>query len=190
LKQALLQKAISVIGLIAVHGAFVIMATRPSTKLTVGLVSQVNLVDVKIIRPPGAQKQALPLQATPTASQRVAANDTLRGGTHLQPLDSSIAAHSQFLPSYALERRPVPISEPDLNPLSNIATTGLPIQLRLFINRFGKVVEIQIRQAPAADTRFVDQVVERFRATAFIPGRREGIDVPSFMDIELRGYVN
>ena len=92
---------------------------------------------------------------------------------------------SAYLPSSAMERRPTPISEPDIASIQTNASSGLPVRLRLYVDRRGQVVEVVTLVASDADAAFVAALERMFRATAFLPGQRAGVDVASYMDIEL-----
>jgi hypothetical protein len=91
-----------------------------------------------------------------------------------------------YFRSSLLDRPPVPHSAP--NPRKYLSTTPsstLPIYLRLYIDKSGKVVEINVRTMELLDDSLVFQAKEMFFATSFIPGNIKGVDVPSYIDIEL-----
>ena len=90
-----------------------------------------------------------------------------------------------YLPSSAMERRPMPVSEPNIASVRTDASSGLPVRLRLYIDRLGNVVSVVPLLASDADAAFVAALERMFRTTAFIPGQRGGVDVASYMDIEL-----
>lgn len=91
-----------------------------------------------------------------------------------------------YLPSSLLDRRPAPVTEPDFRMLGRASTHGIPVRLRLYIDRLGRVVAVLPLTALDRDTAFVAEVAAMFRATAFIPGRRDGVDTAAFMDIDLQ----
>jgi hypothetical protein len=75
-------------------------------------------------------------------------------------------------------------SAPDLTMLANLPWSGLPIHLRLFIDRRGVVVDTQVLKSNEAD-EVVAQVRQMFLATGFTPGLVHAEPVPSYKDIEI-----
>ncbi|WP_176992774.1 hypothetical protein [Collimonas sp. OK242] len=92
---------------------------------------------------------------------------------------------STFLPSSEMDLGAVPVSEPDSQFLVGVKSSGSPIRLRLYVDKYGVVKDIRVLQADDADGLAVERLVAMFYATAFIPARREGMDMSSYMDIEL-----
>ncbi len=94
---------------------------------------------------------------------------------------------SLYFRSSLLDRPPVPHSAP--NPRKYLSTTPistLPIILRLYIDKSGKVLEIDVRTMETLDDSQVTPVKDMFFATSFIPGNIKGVDVPSYIDIEVK----
>lgn len=83
-----------------------------------------------------------------------------------------------------LDRAAVPRSAPDVSMLDGLPFSGLPIRLRLFVDRTGLVVEVVALQADE-DDEVVERVRRMFLSTAFIAGRLRGEDVASYKDVEL-----
>lgn len=79
----------------------------------------------------------------------------------------------------------MPKSAPDSASLAGVASSGLPIRLRLFVDARGVVAKVEVLHANEFDAEAVARLKEVFRATGFIPGRFNGVDVASYMDIEL-----
>lgn len=92
---------------------------------------------------------------------------------------------STFLPSSEMDLGAVPVSEPDSHFLAGVKSSGSPIRLRLYVDKYGVVKDIHVLQADDTDGVAVERVLAMFYATPFIPARREGIDMSSYMDIEL-----
>lgn len=90
-----------------------------------------------------------------------------------------------FLPSSSMDRRPTPFSEPDMQMVNATPASGLPLKLRIFVNSLGRVVNVTPISASPLDSDFVDDVIVMFRATTFLPGQSGGVDVDSYLDIEL-----
>lgn len=84
-----------------------------------------------------------------------------------------------------LDRPLVPRSAPDLRRLQGLHFSGLPIRLRLFIDPAGRVSQVTVLAAQEDDETLA-AVTGMFEATSFVPGRRAGVPVASFTDIELR----
>jgi hypothetical protein len=95
-----------------------------------------------------------------------------------------VATLDGFEPSSALERSAVPRSAPDTAVLEGLPFSGLPIRLRVFVDRSGTVVDVRVLETAEAGEA-TDSVRRMFLATAFIPGRLHGQDVGSWQDVEL-----
>jgi hypothetical protein len=125
-----------------------------------------------------ARTSDLPRSTPPAAGQPAA-----------QTASSSPLADPQpgaaFAAPDALDGPVVPRSAPDLQRLSGLRFSGLPIRLRLFIDALGHVVEVKVLAAQEDDDTLA-AVVGTFSSTAFVPGRMAGMPVASFTDIELR----
>lgn len=91
-----------------------------------------------------------------------------------------------YFPTHLMERRPFPVSAPTASKYLNKATLpAVVVHLRLFIDANGKVVDIAFMLPENLDERASRQISEMFFATSFVPGNIHGIDLPSYMDIEL-----
>ena len=90
-----------------------------------------------------------------------------------------------YFPVSLVDRGPLPKSEPDLLRINEKSVTNRPIKLRIYIDRFGKVDHVATLIADELDDDFARAVAEIFRATVFLPGRLQGVDVATFIDIEV-----
>lgn len=93
---------------------------------------------------------------------------------------------AHFWPSADLDFRAWPKQAPDTTPLTGLAWTATrPIRLRLSITAQGQVVDV----APLGDAPLppeaLDALTAMFKATPFMPARRQGKDVASWQDIEV-----
>lgn len=84
-----------------------------------------------------------------------------------------------------LDVRPLPKSAPDDRVLDDVARSGLPIRIRVFVEADGGVSNVTVLSHAPGDDDAASAVAAMFRDTAFIPGRLAGNDVASFVDIEL-----
>lgn len=85
-----------------------------------------------------------------------------------------------------MERRPFPVSAPTASKYLNKASLpAIVVRLRLFIDSHGKVVDIRFISPENLEEKVNQQISEMFFATSFVPGNIHGIDLPSYMDIEL-----
>lgn len=75
-------------------------------------------------------------------------------------------------------------SAPDLSMLADLPWSGLPLRLRLFIDREGRVVDTQVLQSSEAD-EVTSLVRQMFQATGFTPGLMHAEPVPSYKDVEI-----
>jgi len=136
-----------------------------------------------------AQRSVVPiLKAAPQKTRPgsgAIGNPTPKAQRAQQTKDVRDSERSTFLPSDAMDQVAVPVSWPDLNILTNVQGTGLPIRLRLFVDAYGTIQDIQVVQADGIDEITIDQLKQMFYATKFIAGRRNGKDTPSYLDIQL-----
>lgn len=86
-------------------------------------------------------------------------------------------------PAGLLDRAALPYSEPDWQALDGCVTSGLPLRLRLYISARGEVERVQALQVAAEDEELLQRLDAVFRATRYVPGRRENADVASYTDI-------
>lgn len=84
-----------------------------------------------------------------------------------------------------VDRPALPRSAPDTSMLDGAAPSGLPIRLRLYIAASGEVTQVEALQASADDAPTIERLRAMFTATAFIAAKRRGIEVPSYMDIDI-----
>ena len=89
------------------------------------------------------------------------------------------------MPSRTLDVSPLPRSSPDLSVLTGSSSSGLPLRLRLFVDEHGHVVEVLATQVAPGDEEVVQRLRRMFLETLFLPGKLNGADVPSYMDLEL-----
>lgn len=147
--------------------------------------------------PPGAAVLALRLIAPPAVAPqpawptRMAAARPARGvGRAAEPRTAPAAPQARAAPAYLpaglLDRPALPKSEPDLSLLEGLSFSGLPIRLRVFIEASGAVSATQVLGASPDDAEAVQRLRQVFLATAFVAGLRQGREVASFKDIELR----
>ena len=89
-----------------------------------------------------------------------------------------------FLSPAELDLAARPRSAPDTTRLEGLQWSGLPMRLRLFVDANGTVVEVAVLQSHDADD-VVQRVREMFLATGFIAARANGLDVPSYKDVDI-----
>lgn len=81
------------------------------------------------------------------------------------------------------------MSAPDarwLDALANQPISGLPLRLRLFITAVGEVVAVEPVEVSELDAFALPTLAAMFRDTAFLPGRHQGRDVASQIELELQ----
>ncbi len=100
-------------------------------------------------------------------------------------LPPTVEAAIEHLPTSALDVPPMPRSAPDEQLVEHVHRSGLPMQIRLYIDAGGSVTETSLLGAAPGDEEAVEHVMAMFRETAFSPGRLRGREVASYIDIEL-----
>lgn len=96
----------------------------------------------------------------------------------------AVTAAEVYASPRELDRGATPRSAPDISVLAGLPLSGLPMRLRLFIDRNGTVDDVKVLQANE-DEAVLAQVRRMFLATAFVAGRLNGADVASYKDVEL-----
>lgn len=79
----------------------------------------------------------------------------------------------------------LPISNIDISMVSDIKRTGLPIKLRIYVNVFGKIDKIERLSNTPQDEEFLTRIEFLLKETAFLPAKKNGVNVDFVQDIEL-----
>lgn len=103
-------------------------------------------------------------------------------------LDSSKTKNTAFNPEdyfgpNDVERNALPLSNIDRSMLAQHLYSGLPIKLRLYINATGHIVKIERIALLEQDALFADALEKLLFDLAFLPAKRDGLDVNSYLDI-------
>ncbi|MEY8875497.1 MAG: hypothetical protein AB9M60_03235 [Leptothrix sp. (in: b-proteobacteria)] len=101
------------------------------------------------------------------------------------PTNAPATPETRYLPSAELDRAALPRSAPDTRLLDNVMLSGLPLRLRICIDAFGHVTQVLPLQAHPDDAAAVTALQEMFGSTAYVPGRLGGIDVASYIDLDI-----
>lgn len=147
---------------------------------------------VAAVQAPSPASAALPIHPiTPVVARKTrqgsgALGDVIpKAGLADQGNDTRDELPSTFLPSSEMKPAAVPVSEPDSQVLNGVPNTGLPIRLRLYVDKHGVVKDIHVLQADEMDGLAVERLEAMFYATVFVPAQRKGVDMSSYMDIEV-----
>lgn len=134
---------------------------------------------------PHAEPPAL-LQAPARAHtpERADAPTPPASSTPLPPQRAAIDA--DYLPSALLEQSPLPVSAPDERVLTDSVSTGLPLTIRLLIDAQGQVRAVLPQDVHPDDQRFFERLQAMFLATSFLPGRQDGRNVPTRLDLVIQ----
>ena len=130
---------------------------------------------------PAPVRSPAPIPAPPVKPATRTVDDTAPD----EPATSPVT----FLPADRLDRRPTPVSAPDLRWLDALAdqpVSGLPLRLRLFITAAGEVVAVEPVEVSELDAFALPALEAMFRDTAYVPGRYQGRDVASQIDLEVQ----
>ena len=79
----------------------------------------------------------------------------------------------------------LPVSNIDISMVSDIERSGLPIKLRIYINVFGKIDNIERLSNALQDEEFLNRIEFLLKETAFLPAKKDGVNVDFVQDIEL-----
>jgi len=110
----------------------------------------------------------------------------------VKPFQSGVAAEQTAnrlpAPTYygplEVDKDALPYSAPDPDLLADVAVSGLPIRIRLYIDASGVVAGIDALQALADDQQALERIERMLRGTRFMPARLGGKDVNSYQDLE------
>jgi hypothetical protein len=120
----------------------------------------------------------------PSAGRKVATRQHALRPEHATSPPKAIST-SKYIAASELDVAPVARSTPDESVLIGIAASGLPVRLRVYVGSEGTVSHVEVLQGAQVDDAFADAVRSMLIATAFVPGRRAGIDVASYLDVEV-----
>ena len=133
--------------------------------------------------PAPAPRPSLTLDRDISAATAVA-QETAPSLASLPPLRASARPVQAFLSPAELDLAARPRSAPDTTRLEGLQWSGVPMRLRLFVDASGTVVEVAVLQSHDTDD-VVQRVREMFLATGFIAARANGLDVPSYKDVDI-----
>ncbi len=103
-----------------------------------------------------------------------------------KPLPGQGVLGSRFYAASELQRRPVPVSAPDIRRATHLdAAFGLA-RMILFIDASGHVVRIEVAQHSGFSARDLATLRALFLATRFFPGYRHGLPVDARITIHLQ----
>ncbi|WP_035054807.1 hypothetical protein [Andreprevotia chitinilytica] len=102
----------------------------------------------------------------------------------MKPFMPIVEDVSRFILPNDVDQLPVPSSEPDFDSLDGISRTGFPVDVRIFIDHYGKVYHVQVLKALDEDIPFANKIVDMLLETGFVPARKSGVDVGTYIDRE------
>ncbi|GAB7127940.1 hypothetical protein JCM19000A_24470 [Silvimonas sp. JCM 19000] len=91
---------------------------------------------------------------------------------------------SPFIDAGSLDIKPLPGSNPDFKSVLKTPGTGLPVLLRIYVLPNGEVYRVTITQADPEDKARADALITAFKNTRFIPGRLNGKDAATWLDLQ------
>jgi hypothetical protein len=173
---------------VAVATAHAALLMRLDAGLPAGIRAVAPPVQVRLVEPATSARMpaGAPADPTPVPPRRPAR----RPGSAAPAVPAAAplveaAPLAGFWPADQLDRRALPVAAPETSMLDGAQLSGLPLRLRLFIDAQGRVVAVQPQHITPDDEAALPRLQAMFSATAFVPGRLQGRDVPSFTDIEL-----
>lgn len=93
-------------------------------------------------------------------------------------------AYMAFYSNKEVDRKALPQNAIDEFALNELPYSGLPIQLRLFINAAGRLVKIERIGVLDQDDLFVSTLEQLLYQTTFLPARRDRMDVNSYQEVQ------
>lgn len=202
-KKEFIQKITLVTGLFIIHACLITLATTSRKPVAIQPSKQQSVTVHLLAEPSPLYTQ--PLQLLPISSEPVSKRQPEKSESALEEKHSASDLKNTepdtttssltdvtgtYLPSSLMDRRPIPVSEPDMQMVRSTLVSGQAVRLRIFVDHLGNVVEVSPLSSNPLDSDFVEDVIAMFRATAFLPGQRAGEDVGSYLDIELTTQPN
>lgn len=96
---------------------------------------------------------------------------------------NSVEFSENYYASKDLDIKAIPITNIDGAKLSQNLYSGIPIELRLYINALGRVVKIERIHLASQDDTFTRELEGLLYKLSFTPAKKGGVDVSSFQDI-------
>jgi hypothetical protein len=132
-----------------------------------------------------SRAQAVAQRAGPTPESPSRPLSAQKPALDVPALATIDAAADRFLPTSVLDIRPMPRSAPDESRVEHVHKSGVPIRVRLYVESTGFVSSGDILSVAPGDEESAEQLIAMFRDTAFSPGRLQGREVASFIDLEI-----
>jgi len=105
-----------------------------------------------------------------------------------QPQNQAVDRHrpdtwGHFLSSQQVEGSALPLSNIDESALNSVVPSGSVIRLRLYIDQYGHVVNIEKYQVVASELELQSKLIKMLMGISFLPAKKNGLPVDSFQDI-------
>jgi hypothetical protein len=127
---------------------------------------------------------APPLPRTPPPALRDEPVPIAQAQVQARPAWSPAVRAEAFLGPREVDKRALPVTEPDAAMLSGMLNTGAPVVLRVYVDAHGDVVAVNALRSLSDDADAVDRIAAMLHATRFLPAKLAGRDVASYVDLE------
>jgi len=100
--------------------------------------------------------------------------------------DNTSTKNNQFadyLSEQEVELKAIPTSNIDQTKLNDVLISGLPIPMRLYINREGNIIKIDKLAVLPQDRPLQEALAKVLLEISFFPAKKNGIDVNSYKEI-------
>lgn len=91
---------------------------------------------------------------------------------------------SDYLPASLLDVPPMPVSAPDTHYLDGMLLDAAKMTVHLYIDAHGAVRDVLI-DLPEDQQEAAEPIRTMFLVTTFVPGRKNRMDVPSVIDLQI-----
>jgi hypothetical protein len=187
---------------IAIHGAILVAWLEGTAQPVPPMAHEAFMaapnsmrVTLTTLRPDVAQPSPVPSlednapeQPRPDDAGEPKAPPIMQGNARPTTLDDDLevakVAGTVYLPANKVDVKPLPKSAPDLAGM-DLPSINQKVVLRIFVGVSGLVEEVMPIPGPTADDGLLESLHNAFKATAFLPGRHRGVDVATYMDIEV-----
>lgn len=163
--------------LLVMMGIYLYLEVKPNVILYQSKESMHIVLDGKVSQPLA--------QATSNNQSNISKNLNKINDSNL---NAKGAVSSQTEPIFysikEIDRKALPQTSVNQEVLNPIPYSGLPIQLRLFVNATGHLVKIERIGVLAQDDFFVSELEQLLYQIPFLPARRHEMDVNSYQDAQ------
>lgn len=90
-----------------------------------------------------------------------------------------------YRPAWEVDQPPLPASEPSIDLLEIPTRIARSVRLRIYVDTSGHVVRVEAQNGHEDNEELLEQLIQVFADTRFIPGMDRGTPVSTYLDVEI-----